>query len=148
MIRRPPRSTLFPYTTLFQTLDAYNGACRVGHFDHTALDDCHTEGLAPAKTHWARPIDTAPFYGYQLRPGVTFTYLGLETDDTAAVRFAGQPSTNLFVAGEMMAGNVLGKGYTARVGMSIGTALGRIAGRNTAPAPPGHPPAPAPLPDN
>ena len=31
-----------------QTLDAYNGACRVGHFDHTALDDCHTEGLAPA----------------------------------------------------------------------------------------------------
>ena len=38
-------------------------------FDHTALDDCHTEGLAPAKTHWARPIDTPPFYGYALRPG-------------------------------------------------------------------------------
>ncbi|MBA4003118.1 MAG: FAD-binding dehydrogenase, partial [Delftia sp.] len=87
----------------------------------------------------ARPIDTAPFYGYQLRPGVTFTYLGLETDDTAAVRFAGQPSTNLFVAGEMMAGNVLGKGYTAGVGMSIGTAFGRIAGRNAALAATGHP---------
>jgi tricarballylate dehydrogenase len=29
-----------------------------GRFDHTALDDCHTEGLLPAKTHWARPIDT------------------------------------------------------------------------------------------
>ena len=28
----------------------------------------------------------------------------------------------------MMAGNVLGKGYTAGVGMSIGTAFGRIAG--------------------
>jgi len=27
-----------------------------------------------------------------------------------------------------MAGNVLGKGYTAGVGMSIGTAFGRIAG--------------------
>ena len=27
----------------------------------------------------------APFYGYALRPGVTFTYLGLKTDETAAV---------------------------------------------------------------
>ncbi|EYI19966.1 tricarballylate dehydrogenase, partial [Salmonella enterica subsp. enterica serovar Heidelberg str. N4541] len=40
----------------------------------------------------------------------------------------GHPSRNLFVAGEMMAGNVLGKGYTAGVGMSIGTTFGRIAG--------------------
>ncbi|MBX3608857.1 MAG: FAD-dependent tricarballylate dehydrogenase TcuA [Hydrogenophaga sp.] len=121
-------------TTFMQTLNDYNAACRVGTFDHTALDDCHTDGLAPAKTHWARPIDTAPFYGYALRPGVTFTYLGLKTDDTAAVRFNGVPSDNLFVAGEMMAGNVLGKGYTAGVGMSIGTAFGRIAGTRAAAA--------------
>ena len=119
-------------TTFMQTLTDYNRACRVGRFDHTVLDDCHTENLAPPKTHWARPIDTAPFYGYALKPGVTFTYLGLQTDDTAAVRFAGRPSRNLFVAGEMMAGNVLGKGYTAGVGMSIGTAFGRIAGANAA----------------
>ena len=124
-----------------QTLDAYNSSCQPGHFDHTVLDDCHTEGVAPAKTHWARPLDTAPFYGYQLRPGVTFTYLCLETDDTAAVRFGGQPSANLFVAGEMMAGNVLGQGYTAGVGMSIGTAFGRIAGRNAALAAAGAPAA-------
>ena len=44
------------------------------------------------------------------------------------MRFGGRASANLFVAGEMMAGNVLGKGYTAGVGMSIGTAFGRIAG--------------------
>jgi tricarballylate dehydrogenase len=86
----------------------------------------------PAKTHWARRIDTAPFYGYALKPGVTFTYLGLKTDETAAVRFKGVPSDNLFVAGEMMAGNVLGQGYTAGVGMSIGTAFGRIAGTQAA----------------
>ncbi len=125
--------------TFMQTLDSYNAGCRVGRFDHTALDDCHTEGVSPAKTHWARPIDTAPFYGYALRPGVTFTYLGLKVDDTAAVRFADRPSRNLFVAGEMMAGNVLGKGYTAGVGMSIGTAFGRIAGRNAALAAAGKP---------
>lgn len=123
-----------PVDTFMRTLDSYNTACYVGAFDHTALDDCHTEGVTPAKTHWARPIDTAPFYGYALKPGVTFTYLGLLTDDTAAVRFNGAPSENLFVAGEMMAGNVLGKGYTAGVGMSIGTAFGRIAGTNAASA--------------
>ena len=118
--------------TFVRTLNAYNAACVPGRFDHTALDDCATSGLTPPKTHWARPIDTAPFYAYAVRPGVTFTYLGLHTDDTAAVRFGGQPSRNLFVAGEMMAGNVLGQGYTAGVGMSIGTAFGRIAGVNAA----------------
>jgi len=111
-----------------RTIQGYNAACHVGVFDHTRLDDCHTENLTPAKTHWALPLDSPPFYGYALRPGITFTYLGLKTNDTAAVHFGGQPSPNLFVAGEMMAGNVLGKGYTAGVGMSIGTAFGRIAG--------------------
>jgi tricarballylate dehydrogenase len=115
-----------------QTLNDYNAACIPGSFDHTALDDCHTDGVSPAKSHWARPIDTAPFYAYALKPGVTFTYLGLKTDETAAVRFGNVPSDNLFVAGEMMAGNVLGKGYTAGVGMSIGTAFGRIAGTEAA----------------
>ena len=120
--------------TAVRSVEQYNAACRVGTFDHTALDDCHTDGVTPPKTHWARPIDTAPFYGYALRPGVTFTYLGLKVDERAAVHFGGRASDNLFVAGEMMAGNVLGKGYTAGVGMAIGTAFGRIAGRQAAAA--------------
>jgi tricarballylate dehydrogenase len=86
----------------------------------------------PAKTHWARPIDKPPFYGFPLRPGVTFTYMGLKTQDTMAVHFKGSPSANLFVAGEMMAGNVLGKGYTAGVGMTIGTYSGLQAGQHAA----------------
>ena len=73
-----------------------------------------------------------PEDGYALRPGITFTYLGLKTDEHARVYFGGVPSDNLFVAGEMMAGNVLGRGYTAGVGMSIGTAFGRIAGTHAA----------------
>ncbi len=121
-----------PVDTFMRTLDAYNAACRVGTFDHTALDDCHTEGVSPAKTHWALPLDTGPYYGYALRPGITFTYLGLKVNERSAVHFGGVPSDNLYVAGEMMAGNVLGKGYTAGVGMSIGTAFGRIAGTEAA----------------
>ena len=98
------------------------------------LDDCHTEGIAPAKTHWAMPVDNPPFFAYALRPGITFTYLGMKVNEQAAVHFGGRPSSNLFAAGEIMAGNVLGKGYTAGVGMSIGTAFGRIAGAQAAAA--------------
>jgi tricarballylate dehydrogenase len=117
-----------------KTVNDYNAACRVGRFDHAVLDDCHTEGLTPAKTHWARPIDTPPFFGYALKPGITFTYLGMQVGENTAVRFGGRASGNLFAAGEIMAGNVLGQGYTAGVGMTIGTAFGRIAGVNAAQA--------------
>ena len=115
-----------------RTVGEYNVACRVGRFDHTVLDDCRTEGLSPPKTHWALPVDTPPFFGYALRPGITFTYLGLKVNEQSAAHFGGRPSSNLFVAGEMMAGNVLGKGYLAGIGMSIGTTFGRIAGTEAA----------------
>ena len=128
------RALGLPEGAFIATVERYNAACRGGTFDHTALDDCATAGLVPAKSHWARPIDTPPFFGYALRPGVTFTYLGLKVDERAAVHFAGVPSGNLFVAGEMMAGNILGKGYIAGVGMTIGTAFGRIAGGGAAAA--------------
>ena len=35
----------------------------------------------------------------------------------------------MFAAGEIMAGNVLGKGYLAGIGMTIGAVFGRIAGQ-------------------
>jgi tricarballylate dehydrogenase len=118
------------------TVAEYNAACSVtrgvGTFDHTVLDDCVTEGLSPPKTHWALPLDKPPFYAFRLKPGITFTYLGVKVDEQARVQFGGQASPNLFAAGEMMAGNVLGKGYLAGIGMTIGTAFGRIAGREAA----------------
>ena len=115
-----------------QTINEFNAACQPGTFDHTIQDDCHTQGLTPEKTHWALPIEKGPFYGYPVRPGVTFTYFGLTTDEKAGVFFGGKASPNMFAAGEINAGNVLGKGYTAGVGMSIGTAFGRIAGTQAA----------------
>ena len=121
-------------TAFVQTIENYNAACAGGTFDHTTLDDCATVDITPTKTHWARAIDTAPFYGYALKPGITFTYLSLKVNEQAAAHFNGVPSPNIFVAGEMMAGNVLGKGYTAGVGMTIGTAFGRIAGAQAAKA--------------
>jgi tricarballylate dehydrogenase len=118
-----------PPDALVRTVDAFNRAVILGAFDHAVLDDCRTDGLTPNKTHWARPLDTPPFWGYPLRPGITFTYLGLKVDERARVLMAnGEPASNVFAAGEIMAGNILGQGYVAGVGMTIGTVFGRIAG--------------------
>jgi ABC-type transport system substrate-binding protein len=51
-----------------------------------------------------------------------------------ALFVAGAPMVNALAAGEIMAGNVLGKGYTAGVGMTIGTFFGRQAGTHAAKA--------------
>jgi tricarballylate dehydrogenase len=90
-------------------------------------------GIDPPKSHWARPIDTPPFAAYPVRPGITFTYLGARVDRDARVAMkGGRPAANIFAAGEIMAGNVLGRGYAAGVGMTIGSVFGRIAGREAA----------------
>ena len=115
------------------TVTSFNRAVRPGTFDHTVLDDCRTEGLEPPKTHWARRIETAPFYAYPVRPGITFTYLGTRVNREARmVMKSGAPAANMFAAGEIMAGNVLGRGYAAGIGMTIGSVFGRIAGREAA----------------
>ncbi len=119
--------------TLQTTIETYNGSVRPGTFNSTKLDDCKTEGLDPPKTHWAQTIDTPPFIGYPLRPGITFTYLGVHVNDRAEVLMQdGKPATNLWASGEIMAGNILGRGYLAGFGMTIGTVFGRIAGAQAA----------------
>ena len=119
--------------TLEKTVADFNASVRPGTFDHTILDDCRTEGLTPPKTHWARRIETAPFYAYPVRPGITFTYLGTRVNKQARMLMKdGTPSANMFAAGEIMAGNVLGRGYAAGIGMTIGSVFGRIAGREAA----------------
>src|SRR3954470_2105209 len=118
---------------LEKTVSDFNAAVRPGTFDHTILDDCRTEGLTPPKSHWARRIETPPYYAYPVRPGITFTYLGTRVNKQARMLMRdGSPAANMFAAGEIMAGNVLGRGYAAGIGMTIGSVFGRIAGREAA----------------
>ena len=116
------------------TIDGFNKAVKPDQvFDNLKLDVNCTVGLTPNKTNWARLVDRPPYYGYPLRPGITFTYLGVRVNDKAQVRMDnGQPAGNLFASGEIMAGNILGKGYLAGFGMTIGTVFGRIAGQEAA----------------
>jgi tricarballylate dehydrogenase len=119
-----------PRDALSATVTRFNQAVVAGHFDLSKLDDCHTIGLTPEKTHWAQALDTPPFLAYPLRPGITFTYLGVRVDARARILWKnGEAAKNMFAAGEIMGGNILGQGYLAGLGMTIGTVFGRIAGR-------------------
>src|ERR1700686_4868599 len=103
---------------LEKTVADFNAAVRAGTFNHTMLDDCRTEGLTPPKSHWARRIETPPYYAYPVRPGITFTYLGTRvTRQSRMLMKDGRPAANMFAAGAIMAGDVLGKGYPAGPGM-------------------------------
>lgn len=119
--------------SLDATVREYNAATRPGTFTPTVLDDCRTAGITPPKSHWALPIDTPPYFCYPARPGITFTYLGVAVDQRAHVlRNGGTPFSNLYAAGECMAGNILGRGYLAGFGLTIGSVFGRIAGKEAA----------------
>jgi tricarballylate dehydrogenase len=97
------------------------------------LDGAATRGLTPPKSHWARPLDHPPFYGLPLRPGITFTYLGVAVDDSARVLDRnGRPFPNVYAAGEIMSGNILTSGYLGGFGLTLGSVFGRLAGREAA----------------
>lgn len=120
-------------TALEATVAEFNRSVRPGPYDPSGLDGCRTEGLEPPKSHWALRLDAPPFYAYPLRPGITFTYLGVTVDERARVVMQDdRPAQNVFAAGEIMAGNVLGRGYLAGFGLTIGSVFGRIAGREAA----------------
>jgi tricarballylate dehydrogenase len=133
-IRELAQALALPADRVVASVDSFNAAVREAAFDLQTLDGCRTEGVSPPKSHWARRLDTPPFWGYPLRPGITFTYLGVTVDERSRVVMNGVPSRNLFAAGEVMAGNVLRRGYLAGIGMTIGTVFGRIAGAEAADA--------------
>jgi tricarballylate dehydrogenase len=120
-------------SALENTIADFNRACVPGAFNSRDLDGLHTESIDPQKSNWARPISHPPFSAYPLRPGITFTYLGVKVDERARVILrTDEPVANLFASGEIMAGSILGKGYLAGFGMAIGTVFGRIAGLEAA----------------
>jgi tricarballylate dehydrogenase len=116
------------------TLNEYNRAT-LGKVEQQleAPDGNSTRGISPPKSNWAIPIDQSPFYALPLRPGITFTYMGVAVDETGRVLdCSGHPFQNVYAAGEIMSGNILTKGYLAGFGMTIGSVFGELAGRMAA----------------
>src|SRR3712207_8123184 len=52
MIRRPPRSTLFPYTTLFRSVFAVGDGGKIFHFDGTAWTQMTSGTTQPLRGVW------------------------------------------------------------------------------------------------
>src|SRR3712207_8195081 len=77
MIRRPPRSTLFPYTTLFRSqADTYNEcllSLQQGRIDGISTDDVILAGLAAADptTKLIGPKFSSEPYGLGISKGHT-----------------------------------------------------------------------------
>jgi tricarballylate dehydrogenase len=113
-----------------RTVDEFNAAVVPGaRFDPAVLDGCRTAGLQADKTNWAQRLDTPPYYGIAMRPGVTFTYMGVRINSRARVmRVGGESFANVFAGGEIMSGNILSTGYLAGFGITIGSVWGRRAG--------------------
>jgi tricarballylate dehydrogenase len=113
------------------TLNEYNRATS-GQIEQRleTPDGNGTRGISPPKSNWAIPIDKPPYYGLPLRPGITFTYMGVAVDETCRVLTqTGSPFHNVYAAGEIMSGNILTNGYLAGFGMTIGAVFGEHAGR-------------------
>ena len=118
---------------LVATVDAFNAHVGAdGTSDLAVLDGCSTTDLEPPKSNWALPIDEPPFVAFPLRPGITFTYHGVAVDADARVRTASGAFENVYAAGEIMAGNIMTRGYIAGIGMTVGSVFGRLAGRGAA----------------
>jgi tricarballylate dehydrogenase len=116
------------------TVEAFNrGAPATARIDMSRLDGSATSGVAPPKTNWASRLDTPPFYAFPVRPGITFTYLGVTVDaETRVITASGAPMPHVYAAGECMSGNILLSGYLGGFGLTIGTVFGRMAGRAAA----------------
>lgn len=121
--------------SLKKTVNEYNSSVECKRFNPTELDECKTVRVTPPKSHWARPIDKPPFYAYPMRPGITFTYLGVKVDKTGRVmRKDGRRFRNVFAAGEIMMGNILSSGYLGGFGLTIGSVFGWISGEEASSA--------------
>jgi len=116
-----------------ETILAYNAAARNQvPFDPNAKDGLTTLGLPINKSNWALPIDQAPFEGYAVTCGITFTFGGIRIDTQARVIDTdGQPIHGLFAAGEMV-GGIYWFGYPSGSGLTSGAVFGRIAGEGAA----------------
>jgi tricarballylate dehydrogenase len=111
-----------------ETLEAYNRAVEPGAFDPTVKDGLGTRGLDPAKSNWARRLDTPPFVAYPVTGGITFTFGGVRIDARArVVSTSWRPIPGLYACGEMVGGLFHGN-YPGGTGLMSGAVFGRLAG--------------------
>jgi tricarballylate dehydrogenase len=116
-----------PPAVFARTVANYNAACTGGMWDPHSIDGLATEGLAPPKTNWARPLEKPPFRAWPVISSNTFTFGGLKvTPDAQVVNMSGEVIPGLYAAGETV-GIYYGR-YPGATSVLRGAVFGRLAG--------------------
>jgi succinate dehydrogenase/fumarate reductase flavoprotein subunit len=113
-----------------------------------AVEDDRGEQLDPPRGDHQEPINEAPLYAIEVRPGLTFTMGGLDVNHNAEVLSRSSSTTTLIdeaahpdhhfykpIKGLYATGVEIGNpnpGYYAAGGLSLALASGRIAGKHAA----------------
>jgi tricarballylate dehydrogenase len=118
-----------PASSLRETIDTFNAAAAgdASRFDATRCDGLAANGLTPAKSNWARPIEKPPYLAYPLVGGLAYTFGGLATNEKAELLDQHGPLPGLYAAGETT-GHFYGTAPNA-VAVLRALVFGRIAGR-------------------
>ena len=113
-------------------IEGFNRAAQDGEFDPSRRDGKRTRGITPAKSNWAVPLDSPPFYAYAVTCGITFTYGGVRVDPQCRVASEdGSLIPGLWAIGEMV-GGFFYHNYPSGSGLTRGSVTGRRAGISAA----------------
>jgi tricarballylate dehydrogenase len=116
---------------LAATVGAYNSACAPGRFSPLELDGLATQGIAPRKSNFARPLDRPPYIAYPMIAANVLTFGGLKVNANAQVLDEnGEPIAGLYAGGEVI--GIYYKAYTGATSVLRGAVFGRIAGAHAA----------------
>jgi len=117
---------------LEKTISEFNAACQPGEYNPAILDNVHTQGITPAKSNWALPIDEPPYVAYVTTTGITFTFGGLRVNAQTEVQDVTDRSIpGLYAAGELV-GGLFYENYPGGSGLMAGSVFGKIAGHQAA----------------
>ena len=113
---------------LKRNIENFNRAAQDGEFDPSGRDGKSTRGILPAKSNWAVPLESPPFYAYAVTCGITFTYGGCRIDEQGRVLTTeGHSIPGLWAAGELT-GGFFYHNYPSGSGLTRGAVTGRVAG--------------------
>lgn len=113
-----------------RTIEAFNEAAVPDEFDPYELDGNGTDGVTPAKTNWALPVDEPPYKCFPVKSAMTFAFGGLKINtDSQVLDRREDPITGLWAVGNSTAEFFYGN-YPGGSALSRGATFGRRAGQN------------------
>jgi tricarballylate dehydrogenase len=117
---------------LNHTISEFNNSVRKDvAFDPTKLDGKCTAGITPKKSNWANPIDAPPYWAFSITGGITFTFGGLQINESAQVlNTSGQPIRGLYASGDIV--GLFFHNYPSCTGQTRNVVFSRLAGRHAA----------------